>query len=86
MTKFELSYDELAAAQNAFDVSALNGILMIVSGLRGRGLFTDAQIASLQQTMVEPLVAEAVRANPIVQHKHEYLNGIFEEMLRPSGG
>lgn len=77
----QLTETQLQEAQKAFDMCALNGILSLAAGLRGRDLLDDDQVKSLFDAVTKPLSDPAVAGNPAVEMMQSHLSECFAAML-----
>lgn len=81
----ELTGEQLKAAYEAFDMSAMNGILCLAANLRGRGLLDDGQTKFLFDAMSRPLSGSDVADNPAVHLMQDFLNERFAVILNGPG-
>lgn len=78
MTEYlNFSEKDLAEAQGASDVSAINGIVSIANILRKRGLLTDAKTSAIYESMSLPLGLAKYADNPAVQELQLDIDRLF---------
>ena len=73
----------LIEAQEASDVSAINGIVSLANILRKRGLLTDAEASAMYESMSLPLGLPKYADNPDVQNLQANLDQLFAVVVEP---
>ncbi|HWV59201.1 MAG TPA: hypothetical protein VN034_00990 [Sphingopyxis sp.] len=73
----------LIEAQEASDVSAINGILSLANILRKRGLLSDAEASAMYESMSLPLGLPKYAENPDVQDIQSNLDRLFAVVMQP---
>jgi hypothetical protein len=73
----------LIEAQEASDVSAINGILSLANILRKRGLLSDAEASAMNESMSLPLGLPKYAENPDVQDLQSNLDRLFAVVMQP---
>lgn len=75
-------HSTLAEANEASDVSAINGIVSLAHILRKRGVLTDAEASAIYESMSLPLGLPKYAENPAVQDIQLNLDRLFAMVLR----
>lgn len=73
----------LIEAQEASDVSAINGIVSLANILRKRGLLSDADASAMYESMSLPLGLPKYAQNPDVQDLQANLDRLFAVIVEP---
>lgn len=81
MTKVSVTQEQMHRAQQAFDISAMNGIVSLAAMLSQQGLLSDEQVKLLYEMVSKPLVQPDVSDNPAVQYMHGILDNQFSALL-----
>ncbi|RYE59514.1 MAG: hypothetical protein EOP20_04725 [Hyphomicrobiales bacterium] len=72
----------LIEAQEASDVSAINGIVSLANILRKRDLLTDAEASAMYESMSLPLALPKYAENPAVQDIQLNLDRLFAMVVK----
>lgn len=78
-----LGATNLIEAQEASDVSAINGIVSLANILRKRGLLSDAEASAMYESMSLPLGLPKYAENPDVQDLQSNLDRLFAVVMEP---
>jgi len=74
---------ELIAAQEASDVSAINGIVSLANILSKRGILSDGDTSAIYESMSLPLGLPKYADNLAVQELQLHLDQLFTVIVRP---
>ena len=75
--------EDLIAAHEASDVSAINGIVSLANIMRKRGLLSDAEAYAMFESMSLPLTLPRYANNPAVQELQLNLDRLFAVIVEP---
>lgn len=78
-----LGEQDLIAAHEASDVSAINGIVSLANILRKKGLLTDAEASAMYESMSLPLGLPKYAGNQAVQDLQSNLDQLFAVVVAP---
>jgi hypothetical protein len=73
----------LVGAQEAADISAINGIVSLANILRNRNILTDADASALYESMILPLGMAKYADNEAVQDIQLNLDLLFAMIISP---
>lgn len=81
--KQEILAQEQIAAQQASDVSAINGIVCLANILRKRGILSDADTSAMYESMSLPLGLPKYADNLAAQELQLHLDQLFAQIVMP---
>lgn len=76
-----MSRQQSLDAQQALDISALNGIICLAIALKKRSLLTDEEASYMHEMMSKPLSMPKNANNRAVQDAQQNLDGLFAVLL-----
>lgn len=71
----------LVIAMRHFDTSAMNGLLCVVTRLRGAGLLDDLHIRDLHEQISLPFADPVDAGNPYIPSMQDYIDRTFATLL-----
>lgn len=74
--------EQFGAALHAFNVSAMNGVLLLAARLRGAGALDEEHVRVFHEQISLPLVQPEIADNPFVAPMQDYIDQRFADLLQ----